>query len=251
MLLKVSLIVAILAGLGTLVISQLQVAEKITELKTQYQTTSNELTTTKDSEAKARQEAKAAKSEADKTKKELVETAANLESASAKATSQETRANRAEGELNTARGELTAAQRDLAAWKALGRPVEQIEKSLADLVKANIALEALGEEKRVMNRELGRTKQRLAIYEADKDIAPDLPQGLKGKVVAVDAKWDFVVLDIGSKQGLVERGVLLVNREGKLVAKLRVTTVDAERSIANVLPEWKQADVMAGDVVLY
>lgn len=251
MLLKVSLIVAILAGLGTLVISQLQVADKITELKAHDQTTTAELATTKDSEAKAKQEAKAAKSEADKTKRELAETAANLESATSKATTQEARANKAEGELNTTRGELTTSQRDLAAWKALGRPVEQIEKSLADLVKANVALEALAEEKRVMNRELGRTKQRLAIYEADKDIAPDLPQGLKGKIVAVDAKWDFVVLDIGSKQGLVERGVLLVNRDGKLVAKLRVTTVDAERSIANVLPEWKQADVMAGDVVLY
>ena len=53
-----------------------------------------------------------------------------------------------------------------------------------------------------------------------------------------------------AKQGVVERGELLVNRDGKLVAKLRVTGVEPKRCIANVLPEWKQADVMEGDAVL-
>ena len=44
---------------------------------------------------------------------------------------------------------------------------------------------------------------------------------------------------------------MLVSRDGKLVAKIRVTTVEPGRSVANVLPEWKQAEVMEGDVVLH
>jgi len=153
--------------------------------------------------------------------------------------------------LKTTAGELTDAQRDLSAWKALGITVDQVQKSLEDLKKATAANDALKEEKVIMIRNINRLSARLAIYEKDKEIAPDLPVGLKGKVVAVDPKWDFIVLDIGSNQGLVERGEMLVDRAGKLVAKVRVTSVEPNRAIANVLPEWKQADVMEGDEVLH
>ena len=64
-------------------------------------------------------------------------------------------------------------------------------------------------------------------------------------------KYDFVVLDIGGNQGVLERGVMLVNRGGKLVAKVRIASVTPERSIANILPEWRQSEVIEGDQVLY
>ena len=72
-----------------------------------------------------------------------------------------------------------------------------------------------------------------------------------GKIVAVDPRYDFVVLDVGGNQGVVENGRLLVNRDGKLVAKVRVTKVEPNRSIANIMPDWKQAEIMEGDQVLY
>ncbi|MEY2407983.1 MAG: hypothetical protein QOF48_653 [Verrucomicrobiota bacterium] len=65
----------------------------------------------------------------------------------------------------------------------------------------------------------------------------------------VDPKWDFMVLDVGSKLGLKERGVLLVSRNGTLVAKVRVTNVQPDRCIANIMPGWKLKDVMEGDLV--
>ncbi len=66
-----------------------------------------------------------------------------------------------------------------------------------------------------------------------------------------DPKYDFVVLDIGDNQKVVEGGKLLVNRNGKLIAKVVIKSVDATRSIANVLPGWKLSDIMEGDQVLY
>ena len=77
-----------------------------------------------------------------------------------------------------------------------------------------------------------------------------MPQEVRGKVLVVDPKWDFLVLDVGAKIGLVDRGVLLVSRQGELVAKIRVTSVQDNRSIANIMPGWKLKDVMEGDVVL-
>jgi hypothetical protein len=77
-----------------------------------------------------------------------------------------------------------------------------------------------------------------------------LPAGLKGKILVSDPKWDFVVLNVGQDEGAAEDGDLLVSRDGKLVAKVRIHTVQKGRSIANVLPGWKITDVMEGDLVI-
>ena len=83
------------------------------------------------------------------------------------------------------------------------------------------------------------------------DYEVKLPAGLKGNVLVADPKYEFVVLDIGEKQGVLEDGKLLVNRRGKLIAKVRVKSVQSDRCIANVLPGWKQEDIMEGDQVVY
>ena len=72
-----------------------------------------------------------------------------------------------------------------------------------------------------------------------------------GKVLAVDPKFEFVVLDIGEKEGALENGQMLVNRNGKLVAKIKITdSIQPNRCIANVMPGWKLGDIMEGDQVL-
>ena len=78
----------------------------------------------------------------------------------------------------------------------------------------------------------------------------ELPPALKGKVIAVDPKYEFVVLDIGLDDGVLARGEMLVNRSGKLVARVRILTAESHRSVANVLSDWKQGEIMEGDVVL-
>ena len=45
----------------------------------------------------------------------------------------------------------------------------------------------------------------------------------------------------------------MVRKGDKLIGKARIVSVDKNRSIANLLPEWKQGDVAvaAGDKILY
>lgn len=66
-------------------------------------------------------------------------------------------------------------------------------------------------------------------------------------MVVCDPKWDFVILNVGENQGVLERGDLLVNRDGKLVAKVRVLRVEKDRCIANLVPGWKLGEVAEGD----
>jgi hypothetical protein len=49
---------------------------------------------------------------------------------------------------------------------------------------------------------------------------------------------------------VLERGELLVNRNGRLVAKVVVRSVQKDRCIANVLPGWELGEVMEGDLVI-
>ena len=50
-----------------------------------------------------------------------------------------------------------------------------------------------------------------------------------------------------------ERGEFLVRRGSKLIGKVSVVSVDSNRSIANVIPAWRQGDVRIAenDQVLY
>ncbi len=78
-----------------------------------------------------------------------------------------------------------------------------------------------------------------------------MPEGLAGKVLAVDPKYEFVVLNVGEKQGVLADGQMLVSHNGKLVAKLRITDdIKDDKCIANVMPGWKFSDVTEGDTVL-
>jgi cell shape-determining protein MreC len=65
----------------------------------------------------------------------------------------------------------------------------------------------------------------------------------------VDPKWEFVVLNVGEDQGVISDGELLVSRQGKLVAKVIVRSVEKDRSIANLVPGWKLGEMIEGDDV--
>lgn len=77
-----------------------------------------------------------------------------------------------------------------------------------------------------------------------------LPAGLKGKVLVYEKNWNFVVLDIGRKDGAIENGELTVYRNTKLVGKVKLTAVNTRLAIANVLPQWSQLEIREGDTVI-
>src|SRR5262249_42141739 len=108
--------------------------------------------------------------------------------------------------------------------------------------------DAFADENKILLRQNEELTTKLAHF-LGPDLEPKMPP-VAGKVTAVDPRYEFVVLNVGGNQGVVENGRLLVNRAGKLVAKVRVTKVEPNQCIANILPDWKQSEVMEGDQVL-
>jgi len=107
---------------------------------------------------------------------------------------------------------------------------------------------AINLEKGVMQREIVRIGAELAKFKDPETFVP-LRADLKGKVVDVDPKWDFVVLNIGDEQGAIQDGEMLVSRDGKLVAKVIISRVEKDYCIANVVTGWKLGEMIEGDDV--
>jgi hypothetical protein len=247
--LRISLIVAVIAGIGALVISQVRVAEKIKDLDTRLADTQATLTKSQSDEAAAKKRERDAVAAADKAKKDLDTAKTDLVAATDKADQQERRANDLEGRLTRTTQERNEFQTRVARWEASGLSIEKIQSLILENSKLTTDRDAMSGENKVLARDNRQLRSRLEYFEGKKTRV-DLPIGLKGKVLAVDPKYEFVVLDVGTDQGALERGEMLINRSGRLVAKVRILSVQPNRSIANVLPEWKQAEIMEGDAAI-
>ncbi|MFZ4682066.1 MAG: hypothetical protein ACOYMS_06170 [Terrimicrobiaceae bacterium] len=60
-------------------------------------------------------------------------------------------------------------------------------------------------------------------------------KGLEGRILAVNPAWNFVVLNLGDKNGVVNNTELLVKRGTQLLGKVRVTSVEPSTSIADIV----------------
>ena len=252
MLLRVFLAIAIVAALAAGALSFIVVKEKAEALianrdaeKTAKEQAQTELSSTKGTLKKTEDTLST-------TSNRLVTSEANLKTATANIAGLDKRITDLTTEMERVKGERDSSLAELSAWKGLDLPVERVRGIIVDVKKLREEREVLEEERRLLTQNNVKLQAKLAaLIGKNEDTPPALPPGLKGKVVAVDPKWEFVVLDIGGNQGVLERGEMLVNRAGKLVAKVKVVTVEPDRSVANILPSYKVGDVLEGDEVIH
>ena len=248
MLLRISLIVAIIAGLAAGGLAYMEVTDKIPALTKQRDDENSAKKQALTELASTKNTLKRTQSDLAQTQSDLADTKADRDKEAQLAEDQTKRANDLNDKLAKATADLADTQNQLAAYKATDLTPDQVIKLNKNLKDANSQIEAINLEKTVLQREIVRVKDRLLKYE-DPDAFVKLRADLKGKIEAVDPKWDFVVLNIGDDQGAVEDGEMLVSREGKLVAKVIIRSVQKDRCIANIVPGWKLGDPIEGDEV--
>ena len=247
MLLRISLIIAILAGLGAGGVAYYELTTQVPALTGQRDKEKQDKDKALSDLASTRNTLKKTQGELAQTQQQLADTKADLAKTTARADAQEKRANDLSDKLTKVTADRDQIQGELAAYKASGLSAEQVAKLDKTLHDANAHIDVLKGEMAVLNREYLATKARLAKYEGPENFIR-LPATLKGKVVDVDPKWDFVVLNIGGDQGAIQDGELLVSRDGRLVAKVVITRVEKDSCIANVVPGWKMGEMIEGDV---
>ncbi len=252
MLIRISALIAIVAALAVAGLSFVMVKERIETTMKQREEEKAAKVVAQTDLAKTKKTLTTTQGELTTTSNTLASTRTELDAMTSKATENEKRATELAANLDKETGERKAAQQRLSQWELTGLNPEQIKVLQTDLKKRTEERDAVAGENKVLARKANQLQGKLDEYlGVDRPVV--LPPGLKGKIIAVDPKYDFVVLDIGGNQGVLERGEMLVNRHGEMVAKIRVTAVEPNRSVANVIPGWKSPgiELQEGDQVFY
>ena len=164
---------------------------------------------------------------------------------------QRNRAEAATANFNQATAELVESRKTSERWRQF-----EMEYGTRDSIKANLATIASVKNERdnfitensILLSRIEQLSVELSRYTGT-SVKVNLPSDLAGKVTAVDSQYDFVILNVGEDQGVREHGELLVCSSDKLIGRLRVLSVEKNRSIANIMPDYKQSEIQTGDSV--
>jgi cell shape-determining protein MreC len=230
------------------------------QLKQRRDDLNSQLNATKDSLSKTETELTTAKKDRDNTSRELKDTNSKLDAVNSdlKKKDREIESERAgrqklEDNLKDLNKQKEEVQVELDKYKKAIPPDLPPEQIQAKLKEFGDQLAALDSEKKVLNDKLLKLEEEKKKREENERLMKSgkpVP-GISGHVVAVNPEWNFVVLDIGSKQGLFEQAGMIVYRGTKLVGKIKITSVEPSTAIADILPEWKQEDIQEGDTVIF
>jgi hypothetical protein len=249
MLIRITLIVAILAALGAGVVNFVVVKDKIGALTDDRNTQRADKITAQTDLAKTQKDLAKTQGDLKQTQSQLADANAARKSAEDTAAAQTKRADDLSDKLSKTSQQLDAAENDLAAYKNTQYTPDQIIKLAASLKDTQNAVDIAKAENAVLFRSNVRLSNDLARITGTAEYVVKLRPDLKGKIIVVDPKWDFVVLNIGEDDGVLQDGELLVSRDGKLVAKVVVRSIEKDRCIANIVPGWKLGEVFEGDEV--
>lgn len=248
MLIRISLIVAIIAALAAGTLGIIEVKNNLTTVITQRNSERDQKVQAQTELASTKKELKTTQDNLKDTRQELADTKSQLKKADDAIAVQTKRADDLSDQLAKASQERDEAQNNLAAYTQSGLTAEQVAKLDKTLKNAQAEIDAVNAEKVVMMHTISRLTNELARIIGPEEYVK-LPADLHGRILVVDPKWDFVVLNIGEDQGVLKDGELLVSRDGRLVSKVIVRSVQKDHSIANFVPGWNLGEVIEGDEV--
>ena len=219
----------------------------------------------------ARQDSERARAEKERA---LKKSEAAVVAANAKATETEGKVANAEAELVKTQTEKTDLQAKLAQNETeIGDLKKQIEEASAKLlVPGGTPIPAAAD----LQAQLEETKKQLAAAESEKTLLSDkirsaqerseqLQQerkqrttatgnpGVRGTILAVNQAYNFVVLNLGGRQGVESNAEMLVLRGGALIGRIRISSVEPSTAIGDIISSSlaRGVQVQPGDVVIY
>jgi hypothetical protein len=249
MLRRAFLILVILAGLGSGGVAYYQWSYQIPALIQQRNAEKSEKDGAVAAHNKTKAELKTAVADLSQGRQELANTKSDQQKELARVNAQEKRAGDLDVKLANVNGDLQGVQNLLAEYKASGLKAEEVVKLKSNLNMAQMEIAGISAERDLWQRRQAIIEKRLSYFEELYGVPPViLPSDLKGNIAVVDPKWDFVVLNIGEKDHAVQNGELLISRQGKLVAKVVIRSVEKDQCTADIVPHWKFGELLEGDL---
>jgi hypothetical protein len=196
----------------------------------------------------AQAENRAAKAEVElsQTQKEKADLQAKLDENQKEITSLQMRGQEAEKNPNASTADSPAA----------GAPSVDLQSQLDDLRNQLDSAEKekafLSEKLQDMQERADQPKQERKRRDVVRETSPRRT-GLRGTVLAVNQAYNFVVLNLGTRHGVESNAEMLVLRDGALIGKIRISSVEPATAIGDIITNSlaRGAQMQPGDNVIY
>ena len=248
---RLLLIVTLLAVGVAGFFSYTNVQTKIGNLESDLDQATTDLTTAQEAQAEAEKDRDDFEKQANDAKAAASRMSDQIGGLQRQVVEQTNRANKHKLDLDQATAELVESRQTSERWRQFEMEYgsrDSIKERLAEIEPVKIERDNFITENSILLSRIEKLSVELSRYTGT-SVKVALPPDLAGKVTAVDSQYDFVVLDVGEDQGVREHGELLVGRSDKLIGRLRVLSVEKDRSIANIMPDYKQSEIQTGDSV--
>jgi hypothetical protein len=128
----------------------------------------------------------------------------------------------------------------------------ELHLQLQDTMKR---LDAAEREKSLLSDKIKLAQERAAELEAEKKHRPSGGgnAGIRGTILAVNQVYNFVVLSLGSRQGVEANSEMLVLRAGSFIGRIRISSVEPATAIGDIITSSlaRGVQVQPGDTVIY
>ncbi len=216
-----------------------QPASSVTQAGEKWNTTNDDLTgtrgtlkTTEENLTEQKAKNQELTLQADKLSKDLTTTQGDLESTNSKL-------------------KITAEQLQAIEDGLKGKKPDELFQQINDLSEKVKVTESeqkiLSAAKEKADSELKKLKEQIEMTKP----GGSKTMSLSGRILAVNPTWNFVILDLGKNDQIVEGLTMVIYRGEKMIGRIKTVTVDAQTSVADVLPGTPAAGIEVGDQVVY
>lgn len=229
--------------------------EDLSGTKSRLVDTQADLTKTQGTLKTAQESLATTTTELEAKKAEAVKLSADLNEATRKVEDLSVKMAEAAKQAEDAQTKITDLEKRIA--DAMGGPNVggqdvNIAQKIDDLTKQRDAAEA---EKVLLAEQLKAAieqKQQLVVAE-ERRKGKVMAKGLTGRVLAVNPAWNFVVLNLGDRQGVVEGGEMIIRRGNEMVGRVKISSVEPSTSIGDIIMSSvpRGIQVQPGDLVVY
>lgn len=179
-----------------------------------------------------------------------------------------------EAEINRLNNEIVGLKQNIAeleeAKRSLEETITEQQRQMAQLEEQKVEKDATID---MLREELKKYEDAIKRPTAAGDTRPaggpaptfrgQIGPGQKGTVAAVNADWNFVVVNLSDEfmaellsdeeAGIPQVGLMVRRPDGQFVTKIKLLQVKQSEKlgVCDMLPDWQQAPVEKGDVVFY
>ena len=138
-------------------------------------------------------------------------------------------------------GDISGSSTEIASVEKASTRLEKVSSSEEDIA---MELQKIRSEKQRLQLVL---QERAGTDSGSAEAGTSVSTGFSGRVLVVNEKYDFVVVDIGEDHGMETGSVLILHRGTKFLGKVTVEKVYARMSAATLLLDWLQDEPKVGD----